>query len=225
MRAVGVAAESPELVNAIEAVKKFWSQRFFASQYLKYDRPYPGAAEFTRKLHALGAEIVYLTGRDEPGMGDGTRSVLLRDGFPWEVERTHLLMKKAAPLSDLEHKKEAAHYIRKHGQLVASFENEPPNLVALSELFPEAMHVFVDTICSDHPAPAAQRAFIGSRVSRATPDQVEVNLPLRILLRGSAVALPACSAPASQPLRILLQGRAVVSGLLGSCLTVPTRGS
>lgn len=155
LRAVGVAADSPELAPALEAVKQFWAKRFFSSAYLKYDRAYPGAAAFTRKLHELGAEIVYLTGRDEPGMGDGTRETLIRDGFPWNTERTHLLLKKAAHLPDLEHKKEAAHYIRSHGTLVASFENEPPNLVALQELFPDAMHVFVDTICSDHPALAA----------------------------------------------------------------------
>jgi len=43
----------------------------------------------------------------------------------------------------------AADYIRRHGTLVASFENEPPNVVALSKVFPDAMHVFVDTVCSD----------------------------------------------------------------------------
>lgn len=156
LSAIGVTSETPEFAPALELIKKFWAQRFFSSAYLQYDRAYPGAAQFTRKLHELGAEIVYLTGRDEPGMGDGTRATLLRDGFPWEVERTHLLLKKAAHLPDLDHKKEAAHYIRKHGRLVASFENEPPNLVALQEIFPEAMHVFVDTICSDHPALPAQ---------------------------------------------------------------------
>ena len=145
-----------EIKGALEEIKKFWTARFFTNQYLPYDRAYEGAAEFTRKLHELGAEIVYLTGRDEPGMGDGTRANLLRDGFPWEVERTHLLLKKAAHLPDLEHKKEAANYIREHGTLVAAFENEPPNLIALYQLFPDAMHVFVDTVCSDHPAEAAQ---------------------------------------------------------------------
>ena len=100
--------------------------------------------------------IVYLTGRDEPGMGDGTRAMLLRDGFPWETERTHLLLKPAYGLPDLEHKINAAQFIRAHGELVASFENEPPNLVAIYEQFPDAMHVFVETVCSDHAAPAGR---------------------------------------------------------------------
>jgi hypothetical protein len=152
LRALGVDADSREVAPALAAIKEFWAKRFFTSEYLKHDHAYPGAAAFTRKLHDLGAEIVYLTGRDEPGMGDGTRAMLMRDGFPWEKERTHLLLKKAAHLPDLSHKTEAAEYVRAHGTLIASFENEPPNLVALSEIFPDAMHVFVDTVCSDHPA-------------------------------------------------------------------------
>jgi hypothetical protein len=150
--AIGLSLESEEITAAWESAKKFWSSRFFKSSYLKYDHPYPGAAEFTREVYDLGAEIVYLTGRDEPGMGDGTRENLIRDGFPWNQERTHLLMKPTFEMDDLIHKINAADYIRKHGTLIASFENEPPNVVGLSEIFPDAMHVFVDTVCSDRPA-------------------------------------------------------------------------
>ncbi len=149
---LGMNYEAPENQPALTDIKKFWSDRFFANSYLQYDHAYPGAVHFARNLHELGAEIVYLTGRDEPGMGDGTRANLIRDGFPWDIERTHLLMKAAFHLPDLDHKKNAAHYIRDHGTLVASFENEPPNLIALYEIFPDAMHVFVDTVCSDHAA-------------------------------------------------------------------------
>jgi hypothetical protein len=160
LKALGLATEKGDekavraLHEALEAIRLFWGDRFFRSDYLKYDHAYEGAARFARELHEQGAELIYLTGRDEPGMGDGTRDNLIRDGFPWERERTHLLLKKAAHLPDLEHKTEAQHYIRQQGNLVASFENEPPNLVALADLFPEAMHVFVDTVCSDHPAEA-----------------------------------------------------------------------
>jgi hypothetical protein len=150
--ALGMRADDPKMHDALEAAKKFWEKRFFTSAYLKYDRAYPGAAEFVRKVYDLGAEVVYLTGRDEPNMGDGTREALLRDGFVWGVPRTHLLLKKASHLPDLEHKVEAGEYVRRHGTLVASFENEPKNLVALYEVFPDAMHVFVDTIYSDHEA-------------------------------------------------------------------------
>jgi hypothetical protein len=154
--ALGLPAEDPEVADALREAKDFWLKRFFTSEYLKHDRAYPGAASFVREVHELGALIVYLTGRDEPGMGEGTITNLIRDQFPWNTENTHLLLKPAFGLSDIEHKKNAAHYIRRHGELVASFENEPANLVAIYELFPEAMHVFVETVSSDHAAPSAR---------------------------------------------------------------------
>lgn len=157
LQALGFTAaqiESPEMAGAFENLKKFWTRRFFTSEYLKHDRAYAGAAEFAQALHRLGAHLIYLTGRDEPGMGDGTRTNLVRDGFPWDVPRTHLLLKRAFHLPDLDHKKDAAEYVRTHGSLVASFENEPPNIVALYDIFPQAMHVFVDTVYSDHLAEA-----------------------------------------------------------------------
>ncbi len=150
--ALGLSIELREIEMAWESAKDFWLTRFFNSEYLKYDRAYPGAADFVHEIHKLGAEIVYLTGRDEPQMGDGTRQNLIRDGFPWEVKGTHLLMKPRFEMDDLIHKKGAADYIRKHGNLIASFENEPLNLIGLYEIFPSAMHVFVETIFSDRPA-------------------------------------------------------------------------
>ncbi len=150
--AVGLSPAEPEVHAARDRVKAFWQTRFFTNEYLKYDQPYPGAARFAQNLHALGAELIYLTGRDEPGMGDGTRANLVRDGFPWERERTHLLLKPTFAEDDLTHKQKAADTIRRLGTLVASFENEPLNLIALYDLFPQAMHVFVETICSDREA-------------------------------------------------------------------------
>jgi hypothetical protein len=150
--AIGIDIEDARYAPSIDPLKKFWAKRFFSSHYLKYDRPYPGAAEFARKLHEIGASIVYLTGRDEPNMGVGTREMLKRDGFPWELDRTHLILKDDFARDDLEHKQLAAATIGKLGQLVASFENEPKNLVALYEIFPDAMHVFIETVSSDHAA-------------------------------------------------------------------------
>ncbi len=140
---------SPE---SLASMQQFWLERFFTSRYLAYDRPYAGAVEFVNRVHALGAEVIYLTGRDEPNMGDGTRANLLRDGFPWKVPRTQLLMKSAYGESDLKHKTTAAEFVLTQGNLVASFENEPPNVVALQGIFPEAMHIFVETVYSQTPA-------------------------------------------------------------------------
>lgn len=153
--AIGLPVGDDEVARAIQSAKGFWQTRFFSNDYLKHDKAYPGAAHL-REVHGLGALIVYLTGRDEPGMGVGTVENLIRDGFPWNTGNTHLLLKPAYGLPDLEHKKGAAEFIKRHGQLIASLENEPANLVALYEIFPEAMHVFVETVSSDHAAPSAR---------------------------------------------------------------------
>lgn len=162
----GLDLERADIKAAWDSAKDFWNSRFFTSRYLDYDHAYPGAPEFVQELYRLGAELIYLTGRDEPNMGAGTRERLKRDGFPWEVERTHLLMKAAPELDDLAHKTEAAHYVRKHGKLIASFENEPKNLAALWELFPDAMHVFMDTVFSDHPTVAREGLYRLRRFTR-----------------------------------------------------------
>ncbi len=141
---------------AWESAKQFWSKRFFTDAYLQYDRPYPGAALFAQELHRHGAEVVYLTGRDSPNMEKGTIANFVRDGFPWRKERVHLLLKPSTSIIDLDHKMNAVQFVQAKGQLVASFENEPLNIVALYRAFPDAMHVFMDTVCSDHAAEPLQ---------------------------------------------------------------------
>lgn len=148
----GLSVMDTDVEAALRSTQKFWGRRFFTNEYLAYDRAYEGAPEFVQEAHDLGAEIVYLTGRDEPGMGKGTRDRLLSDRFPFGLPRTRLLLKVNFEHDDLEHKSSAAEEVRKLGNLVASFENEAPNLIALSDLFPEGMHVFVDTVMSDRPA-------------------------------------------------------------------------
>lgn len=135
------------------SLRKFWEQRFFSNHYLSFDQPYAGAVDFTRVLERQGVMIVYLTGRDNPQMGEATRRRLEEDGFAWGGPHATLILKEQRAIEDLLHKKRAAERIRSMGSVVASFENEPRNLVALQEVFPSAMHVFVDTAASDRPAP------------------------------------------------------------------------
>ncbi len=86
------------LLDTWQAARKHWARYFFSNDYLIHDRPYPGSAAFVRRLREAGAGIVYLTGREEKSMAEGTRMQLVQEEFP------------------------------------------------------EAMHVFVDTHCSDRPA-------------------------------------------------------------------------
>lgn len=153
--ALGLDLSRPEVASACDQAKDFWKNRFFSDAYVPHDTAYPGAAEFVTGLHRQGARIVYLTGRDAPGMERGTRETLVRDGFPVD-HGILLLMKAAREGDDLEHKLDSVRGLPREGTVVASFENEPRNLVGIAEIFPQAIHVFVETVCSDAPAPAWQ---------------------------------------------------------------------
>jgi hypothetical protein len=141
----------------LKHAKQFWRHRFFGNDYLIHDEPTPGAVAFVKQLHAMGAKIVYLTGRDVPQMAFGTFDQLKAHGLPVETERTRLILKPKRHIDDLEFKTGAAKTIMTFGAVIATFENEPKNLVAMAAVFgPETMNVFIDTVSSDHPAPAGK---------------------------------------------------------------------
>ena len=139
----------------LKHAKRFWRARFFANEYLRHDEPTPGAVQFVKTLYEAGVMIVYLTGRDVPLMAFGTFDQLKSHGLPIEVERTRLILKPKRHLDDLDFKTGAARTITGFGKVIASFENEPKNLVAMKEVFPtETMNVFIESVSSDHPAPS-----------------------------------------------------------------------
>jgi len=152
---VGLSPELPHIARACEDFREFWRPRFFSNEYLPLDRPYAGAPEFARYLHDQGAVIFYLTGRERKKMVQGTLDNLRRDGFPLRAVE-FLLMKDQTTLSDLDHKVQFTKSLLEQGRLIASFENEPRNLAGMHQLYPNAYHVFVETICSNEPAPRCE---------------------------------------------------------------------
>jgi len=150
--ALGLDLSQSKNQEALRASKTFWKKRFFSNDYLVHDRPYPGAPGFVQAVYETGVQIAYLTGRDEPNMGRATREALKRDGFPLNPERIHFFLKPQREGDDHTFKVDTGHEIKKLGQVVASFENEPKNVIGLHQIFPEAMHVFVETHCSDNEA-------------------------------------------------------------------------
>lgn len=136
--------------------RKFWGQRYFTSDYAFADRPQPGAVDYVHACHAAGARVVYLTGRDEPNMGEGTRRSLLHHAFPMGY-RTKLLLKPKAEQSDRAWKTEAFDLLEQRGTVVATFENEPGNANLFAERFPDAVHFLMETVHSkDAEAPLPQ---------------------------------------------------------------------
>lgn len=156
---LGFPLITQEIKKIATDLKAFWWDRFFTSSYLTHDHPYPGAVEYANHLYDLGANLCYLTARDETRMRQGTENNLRRDGFPFDSDGISLLMRTDSESTDSSHKANRASDIASQGFLIASFENEPVNLVTLANLLPHADHIFVDTVCSDAPAPAGKNLF------------------------------------------------------------------
>ncbi len=154
LRAAGWGGDSGEFL-------RFWGARYFTSEYVAEDRPYPGALEFAAACAALG-DVVYMTGRAEPTMGSGTRDSLARWGFA----EGELLMKPSVRLPDAAFKAEAVARIR---GVVATFENEPGNANLFARAFPAGLHFLVRTCHSPRAeAPLPQVRWIDGFGSFAT---------------------------------------------------------
>lgn len=132
----------PELVERAEG---FWRARFFSDDYLKHDVAVEGAVELVRACHEAGATIVYFTGRDLPLMSLGSFQSLRDLGFPIGVVGTELVCKPDASIPDESFKRDIGPSLRRIGEVVAAFDNEPGNCNAFVEMYPEAESVFVDT--------------------------------------------------------------------------------
>jgi hypothetical protein len=131
---------------------RFWMDRFFSHQYLSVDHATPGAVDFVNRIVDEGAHAVYLTGRDWPGMGRGTRTMLDHCGFPTDPNYTTLLMKPYAGLDDAEFKDESLRQLRIDANVIALFDNEPANFHVFEKNFPEAWQVLYYSNCSTKEA-------------------------------------------------------------------------
>lgn len=152
-----VSHEDEPYASHFKLAKNYWRKRFFGNEYLIHDEPTKGAVEFVHQLYERGAKIVYLTGRDVPLMSFGTFDQLKSHRLPIEAERTRLILKPKRHHDDLDFKGGAAATIKSWGTVVASFENEPKNLVAMAQVYDkDTMNVFIHTVSSDHPAPVGQ---------------------------------------------------------------------
>ena len=136
-------------------LRQFWFARFFRDEYLHHDEPLAGAVDFVTAAYEAGATIYYLTGRDEPNMGKGTRKSLESHNFPLLPPRVHLRLKPRFEDEDLAFKRDTIDEIRTLGQVVGVFENEPVNANLFHQAFPEATVVFLETVHSPNPPPLA----------------------------------------------------------------------
>ncbi len=131
-------------LELLQTLHKFWSERFFSSEYLHYDVPYEGAVSFVQELSDTGCEIKYLTGRDNSRMRKGTLEVLKKWGFPYQEK--NLFLKPTKEQDDKDYKdnwfKKLNHSLYKK---IFFFENEPVNVNAILSSCPEVEIIFLDT--------------------------------------------------------------------------------
>jgi hypothetical protein len=140
-----------EVARHLLAARRFWSARFFTSEYCLEDVPLPGAPGFVRDVAGAGAVVAYVTGRPAR-MEAGTLRVFGRAGLPLpDGARVHLLMKPDAPLGDDEWKSLAAARVAALGPVVAAFDNEPAHVNGYAMAWPDALCVHLDTDHSPRP--------------------------------------------------------------------------
>lgn len=133
----------------ISEMLKFWYERFFSNSYI-IDTPLKGADIFVKEVEKTGVKIVYLTGRFE-SMREGTSRNLKEYGFPLDKDGSNLILKPDPRMSDHDFKDIAMKEMKKFGNMIAGFDNEPINANIFKTSFPEANVFFVETNHSPNP--------------------------------------------------------------------------
>lgn len=125
------------------ALEIYLSDRWIAES----DSFIPGGGRFMKKIEQLGGEIFYASSRSHSNQLKGTLDSLYRLGLlaPGEEWRVRLKPEGEKSLDfKLRLFTEIAQYAaRTGGEVVGVFENEPENMNAMIELFPNAVSVFV----------------------------------------------------------------------------------
>jgi len=129
----------------------FSRSRFLDNDHTLIDPLIPGVRDLIQALVRAGAKVVFLTGRTEAEQGAATRAALARDGMAEDGEHYFLYMKPSgtksdgSPFTDEEFKRGRAGDIDKLGDVVATLDNEPVNVVTYTAMYPRAMNIFVNT--------------------------------------------------------------------------------
>lgn len=134
-------------------LRAFWRATFFTDHFVKLDSVYPGAAELVKAVQKAGCLTFYLSGRDEPGMRQGTLEALEAGGFPMPSEDVILRLKPTWEEEDLAFKLHVFQELQAIGEVVLAFENEPANANKFLHGFPGATVVLHATIHAPNPEP------------------------------------------------------------------------
>lgn len=132
----------------LTALATYWRKHFFSNEYLHQDILHKGALDFVNYLRERGVPHVYLTGRPEPLMVEGTLKTLNDFGFQVQPER--LFMKPQAAVIDEKFKSDKIAELKKRGMKLVLIDNEPKILNQVLIDHPDVEIVFVDTCHSEN---------------------------------------------------------------------------
>ena len=122
----------------------YWLERFHSNHYLHHDEPIRGGPDFVQNLHELGANRIYLTGRDIPRYAEGTARVLEQHRFPLKHDTVTLALKSHHHLPDAPFKRDYLSELAGKYQEIWFFENEPVNINLVLRDLPQIKVVFFD---------------------------------------------------------------------------------
>lgn len=120
-----IEALGPQLAVHAPDFMKFWRDRFFTNAFQALDAVEAGAVEFALALCDAGLGVVYLTGRDRPGMMAGVMQSLDSHGFPLATAQTQVVLKPDFLTPDVQFKRNAIAELKRNGPVVGLFDNEP----------------------------------------------------------------------------------------------------
>jgi hypothetical protein len=140
-----------EAARVEPALRRFWFERFFTSEYCADDVPVTGAREFLGRVLDRGGRIVYVTGR-HAGMEQWTLAVFRASGFPLpDGDRIQLWLKPNKDDDDDRWKETCHSRLFVLSGVACAFDNEPTHVNAYKRAFPEAYVVHLDTDHSGRP--------------------------------------------------------------------------
>ena len=135
--------------EVVHDITNFWREHFYSDEYALLDEPVPGAVEYVQTLYRAGAGIVYLSGRDIPGMLLGTIASLRNHGFPVAEVGVQVVLKPDATLGTEEFKRAILPKIGLRGDVIAVFTDKVPSCEIAKRIFPGAHVGLVDTWTAD----------------------------------------------------------------------------
>jgi hypothetical protein len=133
-------------------VRDYWREKFFANSHLHHDLIYPGADRFVHRVFDAGAEVYYLTGRNDQKMRTGTMANLANWKFP-DIPIERVMMKGSLDVSDEKFKEVRLKELASRHDRIWLFENEPVIIHQVRRALPDVRIVYMDSAHSGKANP------------------------------------------------------------------------